>query len=494
MMPMVPNNQVVIQAEYAEFDKTCEKSHVLSNFAQISKIYRESGHPTEISNYLKDSLQKAGFEVVQKNDGTVCASRSVNKEHTNAIILQAHMDMVAISADGNPKKSIKIRVKDGWIYANDRTLGADDGIGVAAILSIAEEDEFKNYPLEMIITTNEETGMDGARNLKSEDFYGTYLINLDSEQFGDIVKGCAGIAHFNVNEKIKTITLESDDFEKVSIKISGARGGHSATVTPDTLNPIKFLLAELGEIPDLKLVSFSGGERYNAIPRDAEVVFLIPKSEVNEVGAKLTLDLDNLKKISNKLNPNLDYSVSFEAPESEIKYISPEFQSKMIKLLNSIPVGLLSKFENGTSKTSQNLGTININKGDFSVQFMGRSADEHEGLELCEKTSATLSELFGKNIPASDKTPIWQPKENSKLQNVAVETYSEIMGGEKPIVAVEHGGLESAIFIEKKPSLDQISIGPTLKEPHSIQEAIEVKTVEPFYNWLKKILEGIKKD
>jgi len=468
-----------------------ESHEIWTKFIEISSIYRESGHNEEISNYLKNQLQEDGFEVVQKkNDGTICAKRRLNKENNNAIILQAHMDIVGISADGNSKKPIELSIKDGWLYANDRTLGADNGLGVAAILAIAKDPKFRDCPLEMIITTNEETGMDGARKLSEKDFYGKYLINLDTEEFGVIIKGCAGINQFDLNEKIKMQTLENNDYEKITLVISGARGGHSATIKEESLIPLNILLSEFKGIKDLKLVSLSSGERYNAIPRNAEVEFLVPKSEATEVVKTLQIHFEKLKEANLAENPNFVYSISSIDAPTGTKYVDETFQSKMFKALETIPKGLLSKFDdNDSTKTSQNLGVIKLSDGNFFAQIMGRSADKKEGQEHKSKTSEILSKLFDKSISTADSTPIWQPQPESLLQKAAEKAFSTLYPNQKSVIKVEHGGLESAIFTQKAPNLEQISIGPTIEEPHSIQERVKIDTVVPFYNWLSKTID-----
>lgn len=499
MFPTVPPPAPAIVAywpqEFHQFNlkgdiRMLESHEIWTKFIEISSIYRESGNNQEISDYLKNQLQNAGFEVVQKeNDGTICASRGLNKEHNNAIILQAHMDIVGISADGNSKKPIQMSIKDGWLYANDRTLGADNGLGVAAILAIANDPKFKATPLEMIITTDEETGMDGARHLSEKDFYGKYLINLDTEEFGVIIKGCAGINQFDLNEKIKMQVLENQDYEKISVAISGARGGHSATIKEESLIPLNILLSEFKGIKDLKLVSLSSGERYNAIPRNAEVEFLVPKSETNDVVKILQTHLEKIKADNLSENPNFGFTISSTAAPVGTKYVDSAFQSKMFSALESIPKGLLSKFaDNDSTKTSQNLGVIKISDGNFFAQIMGRSADKKEGQELKSKTSEILSKLFDKPISTADSTPIWQPQPESLLQNAAEKAFLQIYPTQKSVIKVEHGGLESAIFTQKAPNLEQISIGPTIEEPHSIQERVKIDTVVPFYNWLSKTI------
>jgi len=481
----------VSQVSFKSNLQILEPKAVWAAFEDISKIYRESGHCTEISAYLTKRLQKAGFAVKKTKDGSICAARGLNKDKNNAIILQSHMDIVGISSDGNPKKPIQMHLKDGWLYANDRTLGADDGIGVASMLAIADDVKFKKYPLEMIFTTDEETGMDGAISLTAKDFYGKYLVNIDSEAYGVITKGCAGISEFSVKEKIKMIPLKSCNYKKISINISGASGGHSAGIRPDSINPIKVLISEI-KGKDLNLITLSGGERFNAIPRNAEVEFLINKKNAREFEKTLKAHLDKIKMDNLDQNPDLTYSVLSEDAEIGIKYINPKFQTKMLDALDSVPTGLFTKFEdNGSTKTSQNLGVLKIADGEFSVQVMGRSSDLQEGQNLQKATSDIFSKLFGKPIQVSDTTPIWQPKENSILSDIAVKSYSAISKGQTPKTQVEHGGLESAIFIEKKPDLDEISIGPTLENPHSTKERVKVDTVLPFYNWLSKILETL---
>lgn len=501
MFPVIPPPVPVIVAycpqSFHQFNnkgdiRVLESHEIWTSFKEISSIYRESGHNEEISDYLKNKLQNAGFEVEQKKDGTICASRGLNKEGNNAIILQAHMDVVGISADNNPKKPIELHTNDGWLYANDRTLGADNGLGVAAMLAIANDCRFKNSPLEMLITTDEETGMDGARNLSEKDFHGKYLINLDTEEFGVVIKGCAGINQFDLNEKIKMQILQEADYKKITIEFSGARGGHSATINSDSFIPLEAILIELCHVSFFKLVSVSSGERYNAIPRDAKVVILVPKNSERETLDSLECDLGRLREQYRSKNPNLELVITSEDASVGTQYIDSDFQAKMLEALDAIPTGLLSKFEdNGSTKTSQNLGVIKVTDGNFHAQIMGRSADKQEGQKLKEKTAEILSKLFDKTISTADSTPIWQPQSESLLQDVAVEAFSTNNSAKKPIVKVEHGGLESAIFIQKKPDLEQLSIGPTIEEPHSIQERVKIDTVIPFYDWLSRIIERL---
>lgn len=474
--------------------KMLESQKIWSNFEEISKIYRKSGHNKEISKYLKERFCSLGFDVNRKPDGTICASRNINKAKNNAIILQAHMDIVSISADGNPKKPIEMHIKDGWLYANDRTLGADNGIGVSAMLTIAEDPKFSRYPLEMIITTDEETSMIGAKKLKASDFYGKYLVNLDSEKYGVITKGCAGISGFKIKEEIKTKLLKNNDYQKISINIFGAKGGHSAEIQPDSFNPIKVLISEL-KGKDVKLSKFKGGELPNSIPRKSSVEILVLKNKVDEIEKTLKSDLNKMIDENKAKNPELEYTISIKKAPIGTKYVAPDFQEKLLNGLNSIPTGLMSKFEEtGSTKTSQNFGVLNIQNGKLNAQIMGRSSDIKEGKALQAKTSKILSSIFDKEIEVADQSPIWQPKNKTIIEEAAIKAYSDISKNSKPTVQVEHGGLEPAAFAQTKPELEQISIGPTIEEPHSTKERVKIDTVIPFYNWLSKLIESLVKN
>lgn len=471
--------------------QNCEPKSVWAAFEDISKIYRESGHCAQISTYIESRLKKDGFTVEKKPDGTICATRGLNKEKNNAIILQSHIDIVSVSADGNTQKPINFVLKDNFLYADNRTLGADNGLGAAAMLAVAEDEKFINTSLELIFTTDEETGMYGAKSLKAQDFYGKYLINLDSEKYCEIVNGCAGIVKFQIKKPLQMDQLkDSKNFKEITIAISGARGGHSAEIQAHSLNPILVLLKEVGNIKDLMLVSFTGGERENSIPRNAQAVFLVPADRADKVTAKLKSDFKKLSSEEKKNNPDFSYLIMQNEPAKEISFIDTKTQEKFLKNLNKIPLGLLRWQENG-KKTSQNLGVLKISDGEFYMEIMGRSSYKSDFEKLKAKTSDALSQLCGKEITATETSSIWNSNSNSKLETIALKSYVEVPDCKKPEIKAEHGGLEPAIFIETKPDLDIISIGPTIEEPHSVQERVKTDTVEPFYTWLCKIIEEI---
>lgn len=489
-------SQVSFQAALPKLGLT---GPIWEEFEAITKIARGSGNERQIKKYLirrltRDLPKGQRFKIKRTSNNTVIAYRNLNRQRNNAVVtLQAHNDMVEVQASKSKTRvPIEMHLKDGWLYANDRTLGADNGIGMAQMLAIAKDPEFKNMPIQLIFTHSEETGCKGAKSLKARDFYSPNLINLDTEVSGKLTTSCPSVARFLLNEKIKMHSLQSDDFEKISVNISGAKGGHSAYITNDSLNPIQALLKELKEIKDLKVVNLSGGSVFNAVPTDAGTEFLVPKNKANEVIAALQANLEKLKQQKLADNPNLTFTISSQNAQRGVKFVNPEFQTKMFDSLEALPTGIISQFEDGFTKTTQNLGVLKIGDGKFHAWLCGRSADKIEDKALVDKTSSVLSGLFNKQISVHEHDPIWVPKQNSALIDTAIKSYSDTSGGIKPIISKELGGLETAVFVEKKPGLDCISIGPYIVDMHSAQERVKVDTVMSTHDWLKNIIRKLQ--
>ncbi|EKE03879.1 MAG: hypothetical protein ACD_20C00134G0006 [uncultured bacterium] len=518
----VNKNSNIANVAFKEALDGVEPRNVLKTFEEITKVYKESGQNKEISKYIAERLNKSGFEVnvkgpeAGKGQYTIVAARNVDKQKNNAIMLQAHMDIVGFSvdengkpddntkkpivlqrvseqADGNNIKLIEDK-KGEWLKAKDRTLGADDGIGVALALEIAEDPKFKDLPLEIIFTTDEETGMYGAEALSPDDFHGKYLINLDSEDLGEITVGCAGVSQCQEKQDIPMVSLGDINHKKVTIELSGGNGGHSGVqIHEKHINPIKTVLSELADIPDIKLISVSGGSKFNAIPKGAKAEILVPNEKASNVVQQLNEKLNIAKQAHSETDPNLKVNVSTgkNPVSADTKVIDPEFQKKFLQIVGKeVQSKLITAYDNGTSKTSQNLGVLNLKDGSLEIQVCSRSSDEVEGEQLKQEISSQLSELLDKKVIVGS-SPIWQPKDNSMLRDMAAKTYEEI-SKKQPKVGVTHGGLESAIFVEKVPGLETISVGPTVKEPHSERERLDLTSVKPFYEWMVKLIEGLK--
>ncbi|MEW5820997.1 MAG: beta-Ala-His dipeptidase [Cyanobacteriota bacterium] len=486
--------------------KNLKPQRVWQLFEEMTQIYRESGpsatnreNNKEISNYLVDKLNALGFEVEQVKEGSgkynIFATRNVDKSKNNAIILQGHMDMLCISDDKNPKKPIKLNVENDILRANNRTLGADNGIGLALALAIAEEHKFKDLPLQIVFTVDEETGMYGAAAMKPEDLKGHYLINIDSEKIGEITIGCAGMDTFKEVDDVRMIPVGDTNHRKITFLVKNASGGHSGEdINKGRLNPIREVLTELNSIPDIKLISVMGGEKPNSIPREVTVEILVPNTKINDVKKQLTEKYNLAKTKHAKTDPDLEFTIKSD-PEnaaSTTKIVNQDFQEKLLRILgDELHVGFKSAYDNGDTKTSQNLGIVNLKDGKIELAVSMRSSDQHEKKEMYNKTVTQLSELFGKEIKPFNSSPIWEPKLKSPLTELAALAYKEL-GVTNPRVYTCHGGLENAQFAKLKPDIDQISIGPDIYDPHTVKERIKISSVDTIYKFIENLLQKLK--
>lgn len=486
--------------------KNLKPQRVWELFEEMTKIYRESGpsetnreNNKEISAYLVDKLSKQGFEVEQVKDGSgkynIYANRNLNKGKNNAIILQGHMDIVAISDDKNPKKPIKLNIEGDILRANNRTLGADNGIGLAIALAIAEEPKFKDLPLQIICTVDEETGMYGAAAMKPEDIKGHYLINIDSEKYGEVTIGCAGMDTFKEIQPVKMNPIGDDNHKRVTIELLNATGGHSGEdINKGRVNPIKSMLSELADIKDIKLISITGGDKANSIPREVIVEMLIPEAKADDITTKLSDSLNNIKDKQAKADPDLEVKINTESSNAppKTKVVDKEFQDKLLTILGEeMHVGMKSVYENGDTKTSQNIGIINLQNGQITLEISMRSSDSDEIKEMHNKTCAQLSKLLDKKVVPNNSSPIWEPKLSSNLTKIARQAYIEL-GEKNPRVYTCHGGLENAQFAQKRPDIDQISIGPDIFDPHTVKERITISSVDKVYKFMEALLEKIQ--
>ena len=503
--------------------KDLEPKRVWEIFEEITKIYRPSDdgpygeNCKEISNYLKEKLENSNFKVTQVlNEGpgkyNILAERNVKGK--NALILQAHMDMVAVAdgpteADKDIKKPIKLHIEGDLLKANSRTLGADNGIGLAYAIAIAESDKYKNLPLQIIATVNEETGMYGAVAIKPEDIKGQYLINIDSEEYGEITIGCAGMNLFETTKNYDTKPVGSNDYKKITITIDKARSGHSGIdINKGRINPIRAILEELNDLSkdtNLRMISIEGGSKMNSIPIKAEAEILVPAADADRVGLKLAETLKSLKKQHKSSDPDLVTNLKTDSKNADPKtnVICEDFQEKLLRIMgNKLQVGCKSTYDDGNLKTSQNLGILKVKDGKIYTSILMRSSDKTEKADLESQTSKQLEELFGEKI-VSDPSPIWEPKIkkgaggkdtlDSKLAQLAIQAYKE-MGIKNPPAQPCHGGLENAQFANKVENIDQISVGPDILEPHTVQEAIRIPTVQKFYDFLTKLIDKVAKE
>jgi len=432
--------------------------------------------------------KKLGHEVMRDDVGNVIVRKKATAyENAPMVTLQAHLDMVCeknrdVEHDFE-KDPIDVYVDGDMVKARGTTLGADNGIGVAACLAIMEDKDIKHGPLEFLFTIDEETGMTGAFGLKEGVLKGKMLINVDTEEFGAVYIGCAGGGNSTLTLPIKYEKVEGKGME---ITIRGLKGGHSGTeIHEGRANSIK-LMARLLYNTDAKVGSIEGGDKFNAIPREATAK-IIPSNKD-----------DALKKVKEfeKIFKN-EYSVSDPGVTIATKDCNIErifdsaSQKKVLELLMGLPHGVLAMDQQvkGLVETSTNLARVR--SSDKLEIMMSSRSSVNSALEATMQSIRAIGELAGAKVEEGSMYPGWKPNLNSKLLKIAVESYKELYGKEPEIKAI-HAGLETGV-IGGKYDMDMISIGPQIEHPHSPDEVVYISSVQKFWDYLLKILENVAK-
>jgi len=457
-------------------------------FEEISSIPRCSKHEEKVAEYVVNVAKKLGHEVMRDDVGNVIVRKKATAyENAPMVTLQAHLDMVCeknrdVEHDFE-KDPIDVYVDGDMVKARGTTLGADNGIGVAACLAIMEDKDIKHGPLEFLFTIDEETGMTGAFGLKEGVLKGKMLINVDTEEFGAVYIGCAGGGNSTLTLPIKYEKVEGKGME---ITIRGLKGGHSGTeIHEGRANSIK-LMARLLYNTDAKVGSIEGGDKFNAIPREATAK-IIPSNKD-----------DALKKVKEfeKIFKN-EYSVSDPGVTIATKDCNIErifdsaSQKKVLDLLMGLPHGVLAMDQQvkGLVETSTNLARVR--SSDKLEIMMSSRSSVNSALEATMQSIRAIGELAGAKVEEGSMYPGWKPNLDSKLLKIAVESYKELYGKEPEIKAI-HAGLETGV-IGGKYDMDMISIGPQIEHPHSPDEVVYISSVQKFWDYLLKILENVAK-
>lgn len=457
-------------------------------FEEISSIPRCSKHEEKVAEYVVNVAKKLGHEVMRDDVGNVIVRKKATAyENAPMVTLQAHLDMVCeknrdVEHDFE-KDPIDVYVDGDMVKARGTTLGADNGIGVAACLAIMEDKDIKHGPLEFLFTIDEETGMTGAFGLKEGVLKGKMLINVDTEEFGAVYIGCAGGGNSTLTLPIKYEKVEGKGME---ITIRGLKGGHSGTeIHEGRANSIK-LMARLLYNTDAKVGSIEGGDKFNAIPREATAK-IIPSNKD-----------DALKKVKEfeKIFKN-EYSVSDPGVTIATKDCNIErifdsaSQKKVLGLLMGLPHGVLAMDQQvkGLVETSTNLARVR--SSDKLEIMMSSRSSVNSALEATMQSIRAIGELAGAKVEEGSMYPGWKPNLDSKLLKIAVESYKELYGKEPEIKAI-HAGLETGV-IGGKYDMDMISIGPQIEHPHSPDEVVYISSVQKFWDYLLKILENVAK-
>lgn len=473
-----------------------DSTKVFTYFEEISCIPRGSGNNTAISNYLVDFAKKHQLEYEQDACENVIIRKAGSKgfEDKPTVILQGHMDMVCEKeADCQHdflKEPLDIQIDGDYVYAKGTTLGGDDGIAVAYALAILDDDTIVHPPIEVVITTDEETGMDGAIGLDASKLKGTYFINIDSEEEGTILTSCAGGMSVN-----GTYQLDRKEAEGIVIEltVSGMQGGHSGTeIDKNRENAVLSLGRMLAEMQNEKLcfdlISIDGGLKDNAIPRDAKAKILIS-------------DIEVFANIFDKIVKNMKNEVSANEPEACFAYVqkgmqktkvfSNEVKQNLIFFLEQTPNGVqkMSAVIPGLVESSLNLGICRTEEKEVFLSFSIRSSVQSYKQYLGQRMKH-LIESTGGAFEKKSEYPAWEYRADSPLRELCVKVYKE-QYGESPKIEAIHAGLECGILADKNKALDMVSIGPDIYDIHTPKERLVISSTQRVYKFVLGILKEI---
>lgn len=468
------------------------------NFDALTQVPRPSGHLEKVQQFLLDFAAKAGVEAFKDSAGNIVMrkSASAGMENRKGVILQAHMDMVPQKSKDSThdfvNDPIETYIDGDWVKAKNTTLGADDGIGVAAIMAVMEDKSLVHGPIEALITADEETGMYGANDLPEGELNGDILLNLDSETWGKFVIGSAG--GIDITACLGYKEVETDPADKaLKISLKGLKGGHSGLEIHEGRGNANKLMARFVkdaiEECDARLATWHGGNMRNAIPFECESVITVPEENVEAVKEMVA----EYKAIFENEYKGIESGIIFNAEDVElpVNEVPEEIQDNLINAIYGCHNGVLRMIPAIPSvvETSSNLAIISIEGGEASIKILARSSSE----TMKEYISNTLQSCFsmaGMKVTMSGSYGGWDPNTDSEILILLEKEYRELFSAEA-VEQVDHAGLECSIILGKYPHLDVVSLGPTLRSPHTTSERCFIPTVEPFWKLLKQTLADI---
>lgn len=475
-----------------------EPKLLFDSFAQICNIPHGSKHEEQISRFLQDYGKGLGLETIADEAGNVLIKKpaAVGYENRKTIILQSHMDMVC-----DKRKDVKhdfltdpisTYVDGEWLKAKGTTLGADNGIGVAAAMAVLSDASLKHGPINCLFTVDEETGLTGAQALSAEMLQGDILVNLDSEDEGEIFIGCAGGVCNYADFRIIWNHISGDLFF-MKAEISHLTGGHSGDdINKGRANANKLLnrfLCRIAEKYEFYLCDIDGGSLHNAIPREASAVFAVPSADKESVRVDFNIFAAEVQDEYKATEP--DMKLLLQSTEPVSKAIDKECANGLLKSVHAVFNGVYAMSQDvpGLVETSSNLASVRkVDDNIITITTSQRSSIESARDDVSDAVRAAF-ELGGAKVVTKGHYPGWKPNMNSQIMKVACEQYSKLFGGEAKIKAI-HAGLECGLFLEKAPHLDMISFGPTMRGVHSPDERLNIPSTERWWRHLIAILEN----
>ena len=482
--------------------KDLKPASVFYYFEKICQVPRPSKREEKIIAYLKAFGRKHGLETKTDEVGNVLIKKPATpgKENLKTVILQSHIDMVC-EKNSDVEHDFLIdpidTVVDGeWLKAKGTTLGADNGIGVATELAILAATDIEHGPLECLFTVDEETGLTGAFALKPGFMTGDILINLDSEDEGELFIGCAGGANTTAEFTYQPVSAPQDYFY-FRVTVKGLTGGHSGDdINKGRGNAIKILnrfLWDLNERYGLLVASLEGGNLRNAIAREANAVIVFDEVLKENIRVDFNMYAAEMEEVWKITEPGLQ--LELESVDLPGEVLTQEFTNKLLNALYACPHGVfaMSYRMPGMVETSTNLAAVKFIENDtILITTSQRSDVDSEKMNIAHMVAAVFR-LIGAEVEHGEGYPGWAPNPESAILKIAVESYKQLFGYE-PVVRSIHAGLECGLFLEKYPGMDMISFGPTLRGVHSPDEKVDIETVGKWWKHLVDILERLTKE
>ena len=480
--------------EITKLDPQC----IWKNFYALTQVPRPSGHLEKIQQFLLDFGKKVGVEAFKDPAENIVFRKPATPgmENRKGVILQAHMDMVPQKTPDSPHHfetdAIQPWIDGEWVKATNTTLGADNGLGVAAIMAVMEDKSLVHGPVEALITADEETHMVGVNNLPGGELHGDILLNLDTELWGEFVIGSAGGVDVTATLDYQEVDTDPTD-AAVKVTLQGLRGGHSGLeIQEGRGNANKMMVRfvrEAIEETEARLASWHGGNMRNAIPFKAEVVLTLPKENV-EALKELAADwLADFQEEYAPIEKNIQLTV--EEVATPAKQVPVELQDNLINVIYACHNGVFRMIPHylDVVETSSNLAIIDIAEGKTAMKILVRSSRE-DMKENLVKTLESCFNMAGMKVETTGDYAGWDPNPDSEILGLLLKEYKELFGKDG-VVQVVHAGLECSVILGKYPHLDVVSLGPTLESPHTTTERALISTVEPFWQLLKKTLADI---
>ncbi len=470
---------------------------IWKHFYNLTQIPRPSKHEKAAVDYCVQFAKANNLECIVDKVGNVIIRKPATPgmENRKGIILQGHLDMVPQKNSDKQhdftKDPIEAIIDGEWVTANGTTLGADNGIGVAASLAVLEDKSIVHGPIEALLTIEEETGMAGAFGLDPGVLKGDILMNLDSEDEGELYVGCAGGLDANIEISYNLVLVPSGmQFAKIAVK--GLKGGHSGMdISSGRANAIKLLfrfLLSIDKEVGIMISSIDGGSLRNAIPREAFATIAIEKANMSKLESSLKQYLKIYNNEFSAVEPNLEMTI--QAVNPEVNAIDPKAQAAIIRSIFGCPNGVIRMSDSmaGLVESSTNLARVYTDNGKLFAQCLLRSSVDSAKEALAQKI-ASVFELAGATVRFSGGYPGWKPNMNSAILKTMIEVYKNRFGKTPEIKAI-HAGLECGILGGVYPNLDMISFGPTIRYPHSPDEKVKIDTIQMFWDYLVEVLKN----